>query len=72
MGEKGGALKTMTSRERVVRAVNFQETDRAPVDLGGMKASGIGVKAYNRIKERIGLRSTTRVWDPKFMIADVE
>jgi hypothetical protein len=72
MGEKGGALKTMTSRERVVRAVNFQETDRAPIDLGGMKASRIGVKAYNRIKERIGLRSTTRVWDPKFMIADVE
>lgn len=62
----------MTSRERVLRAVNFQDTDRTPIDLGAMKASGIGVKAYNRIKARIGLPGRTRIWDPKFMIASVE
>ncbi len=62
----------MTSRERVLRAVNFQDTDRVPIDLGAMKASGIGVKAYNQIKASIGLHSRTRIWDPKFMIASVE
>jgi hypothetical protein len=36
-------MDSMTSRERVRRAVNFQETDRVPIDLGGMKASGITV-----------------------------
>lgn len=62
----------MTSRERVARAVRFQETDRVPIDLGGMKASGIAVRAYNRLKQCLGLHSPTRIWDPRFMIATVE
>lgn len=62
----------MTSRERVLRAVNFQDTDRVPIDLGAMKASGIGVKAYNRVKARLGIHTKTRIWDPKFMITSVE
>jgi uroporphyrinogen decarboxylase len=62
----------MTLRERVCRAVNFQEVDRVPIDLGAMRASGIGVKAYNRVKAKLGIRSQTRIWDPKFMIASVE
>jgi len=31
----------MTSRECVLWAVNFQDTDRVPIDLGAMKASCI-------------------------------
>jgi uroporphyrinogen decarboxylase len=62
----------MTSRERVLAAVNFEEVDRVPIDLGGMKASGITVKAYNQVKERLGIQTATRIWDPKFMIASVE
>jgi uroporphyrinogen-III decarboxylase len=65
-------MRQMTSRERVAAAVNFGEVDRAPVDLGGMKASGITVKAYNQVKERLGINTPTRIWDPKFMIACVE
>ena len=45
----------MNSRERVLRTVNFQDTDRMPIDLGAMKASGIGVKAYNRVKARLSI-----------------
>jgi uroporphyrinogen-III decarboxylase len=62
----------MTSRERVLRAVNFQPTDRVPIDLGAMKASGIAVKAYNRVKARLNIHTKTRIWDPLFMIASVE
>ncbi|MCX6056733.1 MAG: methyltransferase, partial [Chloroflexi bacterium] len=62
----------MTSRERVLRTVNFQNADRVPIDLGGMKASCIGVKAYNQVKEKLGIHTRTHVWDPKFMIASVE
>jgi uroporphyrinogen-III decarboxylase len=65
-------MPSMTSRERVLRAVRFQETDRVPIDLGAMKASTISVKAYNQIKEKLGLQTPTRIWDPKFMIASVE
>ena len=62
----------MTSRERVLRAVNFQDTDRVPIDLGAMKASSISVKTYNQVKALCGIRTNTRIWDPKFMIASVE
>ena len=31
----------MISRERVLRAINFQEPDRVPVDLGGTRMTGI-------------------------------
>lgn len=62
----------MTSRERVLRAVNHQVPDRVPIDLGGMKASGIAVTAYDRLKRKLGIGTPTRVLDPRFMIAVVE
>jgi hypothetical protein len=62
----------VTSRERVLKAVNFQVPDRVPIDLGGMKASGIAATAYDRLKKLLGIRSPTRVLDPRFMIAAVE
>jgi uroporphyrinogen decarboxylase len=65
-------MDQLTSRERVLRAVNFEAVDRVPIDLGGMKATGITVKAYNQVKEQLDIRTPTRIWDPKFMIACVE
>ena len=62
----------MTSRERVLRAVNHQVPDRVPIDLGGMKASGIAVSAYDRVKRKLGIATPTKVLDPRFMIAVVE
>jgi len=62
----------MTSRERVEAAVSFREPDRVPIDLGGMKASGINAIAYARLKERLGITTPTRILDPRFMIAVVE
>ena len=38
----------MTPRERVLAAINFEEPDRVPIDLGGHKASGIAVRRANR------------------------
>jgi len=65
-------MTIMTSRERILRAVNFQPADRVPIDLGAMKASSISVKAYNQVKARYGIRTDTRIWDPRFMVASVE
>ena len=62
----------MTSRERVARAVNHQVPDRVPIDLGGMKASGIAAIAYDKLKRQLGIATPTRVIDPRFMIAAVE
>ena len=62
----------MTSRERVLRALTRQSVDRIPIDLGAMKASGIAVAAYHRVKQLLGMNSPTRVWDARFMLALVE
>jgi hypothetical protein len=62
----------MNSRERVARTTRFQQPDRAPIDLGGLKASGIAVEAYHRVKRKLGLSGASKVFDPRFMIAWVE
>jgi hypothetical protein len=62
----------VTSRERVQETVDFRVPDRVPIDLGGMKASGIAATAYARLKKLLGLGGPTRVLDPRFMIAAVE
>ena len=44
-----------TSRERVMLAVNHQEPDRAPIDLGGHRSSGIMAIAYNKLRQHLGI-----------------
>lgn len=41
----------MTHRERVLRALNHQEPDRVPIDLGGTYASSIALGAYVRLAD---------------------
>jgi len=44
-------LETMTSRERVVKAINHQVTDRMPIDLGMHNSTGISGFAYWNLRE---------------------
>jgi uroporphyrinogen decarboxylase len=45
----------MKSRERVLKAINFEEPDRVPIDLGGTTgASGIHLAAYKNLKSALG------------------
>ena len=62
----------MTSRERVLRAINHQAPDRAPVDLGATRQSGIAASAYHRLKQRLNLHTATRVVDLIQFLAGVE
>jgi hypothetical protein len=62
----------MKPRERVERAINFQEADRVPIDLGGCKASGIAVETYHGVRRHLHLSGMPRVSDARFMIALVE
>lgn len=45
----------MTHRERVIRALNFQDTDRVPMDLGGMDSTGISAFAYPKLVKYLNL-----------------
>ena len=45
----------MTSRERVLSAIDHREPDRVPVDFGGHRSSGIMAIAYAPLKEALGV-----------------
>ena len=45
----------MTPRERVLLALNHQEPDRIPIDLGGTIVSSIAKSSYVTLKQHLGL-----------------
>lgn len=45
----------MNSRERALTALNYEESDRVPFDLGGMAQSGIHNVAYKNLRDFLGL-----------------
>lgn len=63
----------LTSRERVQKALNHEEADRLPIDLGGMASTGIMAIAYARLKKHLGIAGDeTRVFDVGQQLAEVE
>ncbi len=63
----------MTSRERILAAVNHEEPDRVPVDLGATPSSGISAIAYAKLTRRLGLTdSRTRIYDVVQQLAQPE
>ncbi len=63
----------MTSRERVIAALNHRETDRIPIDFSGHRSSGIAAMAYRRLREHLGLpQRAIRVYDPIQQLAIVD
>ncbi len=63
----------MTSRERVLAAIEHREPDRVPIDLGAMRSTGITAVAYSRLKEHLGIASgRTLVYDVVQQLAQPE
>ena len=63
----------MTSRERILGALNHQETDRVPIDLSGHRSSGIAALAYPRLRSHLGLPPRpVRVYDMVQQLAVVD
>lgn len=62
--------KEINSRQRVLTALNFQETDRVPKDLGGMLSTSISAFAYPKLVETLGLPyRRPKVYDTYQMLA---
>jgi len=54
--------ETMTSRQRVLAALNHQEPDRVPIDLGGNQ-TGIHKHAYQALIDHLGLEEEIDIMD---------
>jgi uroporphyrinogen decarboxylase len=55
--------ETMTSRERVLTALEHRQPDRVPIDLGGFQ-TGIHRKAYQDLIAHLGLTEELTLLDP--------
>ncbi len=44
----------MNSRERILKALNFEEADRVSYDLAGTTWTGITNTAYQNLRHRFG------------------
>jgi uroporphyrinogen-III decarboxylase len=63
----------MTSRERVTLALDHQEPDRVPLDLGSSGTTGIMATTYARLREKLRVNSSPpRVTEILQMLAEVE
>ncbi|MCX7010015.1 MAG: hypothetical protein NTY53_22705, partial [Kiritimatiellaeota bacterium] len=54
--------ETMTSRERVLKALNHEVPDRVPLDLGGNQ-TGIHKNAYRNLVKHLGLVEEVQIMD---------
>ena len=50
----------MTSRERVLAAIEHREPDRVPIDVGGSSVTTLIGEAYERLKVHLGVVEETR------------
>ena len=61
----------MNSKERVLMALNHEEPDRVPVDLGGRQTTFM-IDSYDRFKNHLGLRDLpTKIMSHKWQTAYV-
>jgi hypothetical protein len=65
----------MTSRERLIAAMNHQPVDRIPFDLGSTSITGIHVSCLHSLKVSLGLispREPVKVINPFLMLGEVD
>ena len=66
-------MPELTSRERILHALDHREPDRVPLDLGGMDSTGITAKAYVELKGYLGITAgIPQVYDPYQQVVRVE
>lgn len=60
--------ETMTSRQRVAKALNHEIPDRVPIDLGGFQ-TGIHKTAYANLLDYLGIEEEVEILDPVQQLA---
>lgn len=59
----------MTSRERVLAALNHEKTDRIPIDLGSSRSTGINAIAYKNLIKYLDIDKNVVLFDVKQLLA---
>ncbi len=62
----------MSPRQRVISALNHEEPDRVPVDIGGGCSTSISVEGYEKLKQYVGVSAPGRRLSELFRIAKLD
>lgn len=65
-------MAEMTSRERVLAALEHQEPDRVPLDIGGGQSTSLVVEAYERLKTSFGIAAPERYLQETYRVARLD
>jgi len=57
----------MTNRERILKAINHEEPDRVPIDLGSTIDSSICKEAYDELRNYLGMEPTNSIFINRMM-----
>jgi len=74
MGSNADRTSAITSRERVLAALNYEKVDRVPVDLGGTLGTGAHVSVIANLRRALGLDepgTRVKVVEPYQMLGEV-
>ena len=62
----------MTSRERVIAAINHRQPDRCPIDLGSCGQTGMNVSTVYKLRKALGLEEhRLKVVEPFQMLGEI-
>ena len=59
----------MISRERILKALNHQETDRIPRDLGGTESTGMTANSLFKLCSHLHIPATLKIFEPYQYVA---
>lgn len=62
----------MTSRQRVLAALRFQEPDRVPIDLGGTWISTTTIPFYEKLKRHFGVDRPTELMERNMQVCHID
>ena len=74
MGKNSGDKTVITGRERVLKALNYEDVDRIPVDLGGTLGTGAHVSVIANLRRALDLDkpgTPVKVVEPYQMLGEV-
>jgi len=69
----GQSMKKMSSKERVLRALHFEKSDRIPIDLGSTNVTSMSKIAHQNLRKELGFKPSKDVYIMfNYQIAEVE
>ena len=64
---------SMTSRERIIKALNHQQPDKVPVDFGSTPVTGISASLIYNLRKKLGLKDIPiKIIDPYQMLGEID